>query len=122
MVLIMTRVASGLRLMPPRPSAAVRRMHGLMPAEELPLRSANPRTISGESRSRAAAIADGVAAAQRREEQLVAGPSSSIASSSVVREPSGSTNFAPNAPLGQALRRRTTTRVSATSRSRDRPR
>ncbi|MEG3085372.1 type IV secretion system protein [Sphingomonas sp. PB2P12] len=78
-----------------------------------------------ESRTRAVAVADAVAATQRRE-AAIGGPGSAAAGSSAMGSRSGSVTAASaggptsGTPIGQRFQRRTTTRISASSRLRDR--
>lgn len=79
--------------------------------------------VPADSRSRAAAVADSVAAAQRREEYIVQGVGpSGVGSRGIVTVAPRSSDVTAGAvsPLGQKAHRRTATRVSASAGARDR--
>lgn len=122
LLLVVTRLALGLKL--PDRLASSLRLHQRSEALTTDLRSissARLEHIALESRSRAAAIADAVAITQRREEQQAqAGLAVSAGSAGTTSTGARAADVLAPVPLGQTFRRRTATRVSASSRGRDR--
>lgn len=81
--------------------------------------ASNQTAIAAESRSRAAAIADSIAATQRRDDQAPGVSRAYLTGASTTRHTPDPAS-AGAAPLGQSFRRRTTSRVSAGAAARDR--
>jgi type IV secretion system protein VirB6 len=128
MVWIAARVAFGFRLpdgwraLPARLGASLRERETRLAGVPQP-----SRAIPAEDRSRAVQVADAVAASQRRERGVGFGMPA-LATDGLAAPgrragppPTGRDGEAPvSVPLGQSYRRRTTTRISASSGRRDR--
>jgi type IV secretion system protein VirB6 len=119
---VIGRIAFSLRL---PEGIAVRSVDAARPGEALrapgiAASGAFTAAAPAEARSRAVAIADSIAAAQRREEQAAAMPSRAQAvGGSVVRQAADASSQG-GVPLGQSFRPRNSRRVSGSAENRDR--
>jgi type IV secretion system protein VirB6 len=120
MIWAMARLAMGFRLAPVRQalSDALGSARGLAQTQPVVPATQTQRTV--EERSRAIAVADAVAASQRRE-PAIAGAALDYSGARTTHQALARDTHAPTmAPLGQSYRRRTASRVSASAGRRDR--
>ncbi len=88
-------------------------------ARDVALGQIDHSPLASEGRSRAAAVADAIAAGQRREAAMVGGGAHQAVLRSTPQLLSRETHVPTSAPLGQSYRRRTTSRVSSSAGRRD---
>ncbi|MBU0832075.1 MAG: type IV secretion system protein [Alphaproteobacteria bacterium] len=89
------------------------------PVRQTSLARIDHTAMAAEGRSRAAAVADSIAAGQRREAGLIGTGTHHAAMRSTPQLLSRETHVPASTPLGQSYRRRTTSRISSSAGRRD---